>query len=239
MVKVLVVDDFAFIRQVIRTNLVKLGLPAEGIYEASNGLLAAKQAVELGSLDLLISDVNMPHMDGITLAEKLKARQRFAKTQMVMVVENLSPKGLSRIQALGITAIVRKPFNSAQFNMVVKPVLSELGVVSPLPPTPEMPLEDPEHHVDLVHGIDAVLFDRVCQGGLVRITTEEGAVKLFFKEAVVVMEYGPGALPEWLYRLSLRGEVHKETVQISGNHHRFSLAIPEILERGTLYIQEM
>lgn len=102
--KVLVVDDMSAIRQVIMAHLKSVGCEPLGV---SNGrvaldLLARRQ------FDLVLSDWNMPGMDGTQLVTAIRARNK--TIPIVMVTAEGDPKLLETLRELGINGYIIKPF---------------------------------------------------------------------------------------------------------------------------------
>ncbi len=107
---ILVVDDSASIRQVVGIALKGAGYE---VVEACDG----KDA--MGKLDgrkihLIISDVNMPNMDGISLVKQVKANPTYKFTPIIMLTTESGDSKKQEGQAAGAKAWVVKPFQPAQ-----------------------------------------------------------------------------------------------------------------------------
>ncbi len=102
--KVLIVDDAAFMRISIRKTLEKGGYEVVG--EAENGKVAVKKYNELQP-DLVILDITMPEMDGITALKKIKQIDKDAKVLMV--------------SAMGQESYIREAISYGAKNFIVKP----------------------------------------------------------------------------------------------------------------------
>src|SRR5689334_18929302 len=104
--RVLIVDDSPSIRQVVRLNLAKAG---HDVAEAGNGIEALEMVVK-SPYDLIVSDLNMPKMDGITFIGKLRelACGKFIPVIM-LTTESTEEKKLQGL-ALGVRAWLVKPF---------------------------------------------------------------------------------------------------------------------------------
>ncbi|HJW04305.1 MAG TPA: response regulator [Azospira sp.] len=117
---ILVVDDSASLRQVVSISLKGAGYD---VIEAGDG----KQA--LGKLDgqkihLVISDVNMPNMDGITFVKEMKKLPAYKFTPVVMLTTESQEAKKAEGQAAGAKAWMVKPFAPAQMlNAVSKLIL--------------------------------------------------------------------------------------------------------------------
>lgn len=104
--KILIVDDSPSIRQVVRLNLVKAG---HEVAEAANGV-EALELLAAGKYDLVVSDLNMPRMDGLTFIGKLRdiADGKFVPVIM-LTTESTEDKKMQGL-ALGVRAWLVKPF---------------------------------------------------------------------------------------------------------------------------------
>ena len=107
--RVLVVDDFATMRKIIRNVLKQINL--ENVTEAENG----KQALELlkkEEIDLIISDWNMPEMTGIEFLRACKADPKIRHIPFIMVTAEASKKNVLEAMKAGVDNYITKPFTS-------------------------------------------------------------------------------------------------------------------------------
>jgi two-component system chemotaxis response regulator CheY len=119
MTKILAVDDSASMRQMVSFTLKGAGYQ---VVEAADGKLALDQA-RLQQFDLVLSDVNMPVMDGITLVKELRALSNYKFTPILMLTtESAGDKKMEGKQA-GATGWLVKPFNPDQLLATIKKVL--------------------------------------------------------------------------------------------------------------------
>ena len=103
---VLIVDDSLSIRQLVRAALTSVGY---GVIDAIDGQDALNKLVGQ-RVNLIISDVNMPNMDGITLLKAIKAKPEHRFTPVIMLTTE-SQEGMKREgQATGAKAWIVKPF---------------------------------------------------------------------------------------------------------------------------------
>ncbi len=113
MLDVLIVDDSAAIRKILQRVLRQTEIPIGTIYEAGDGLeaLATLQANPVG---LILSDINMPNMDGLELLSKVRAEQAWQRLPILMVsTEGTQAKVLEAVER-GASGYVRKPFTADQ-----------------------------------------------------------------------------------------------------------------------------
>jgi|SRR5579871_4581714 len=110
---ILVVDDSAAIRKILQRVLRQTGMPIKEIYEAGDG----QQALDLlkgQRVHLVLSDINMPHMDGLQLLAALKASTDWALIPVVMITTEGGEARVSEAVRLGAVGYVRKPFTADQ-----------------------------------------------------------------------------------------------------------------------------
>ncbi len=118
--KILVVDDSASLRQVVAIALKGAGYD---VVEASDGNDALKKLTG-DKVHLVISDVNMPGMDGITFVQEMKKQAAYKFTPVIMLTTEAGEDMKARGQAAGAKAWVVKPFRPEQMlNAVSKLIL--------------------------------------------------------------------------------------------------------------------
>lgn len=110
--RILIVDDVASVRAVMRKFLADLGY--HRVAEADDGAVALP-LLQSGSFDLLITDCNMPQMDGLTLLRHLRANPRIAQMPALMVTGETSHESRVAAYAAGASGILAKPFSAAGF----------------------------------------------------------------------------------------------------------------------------
>jgi two-component system chemotaxis response regulator CheY len=116
---ILTVDDSASMRQMVSFTLKGAGY---GVVEAADGVQALAVARKQ-SFDLVITDVNMPNMDGIALIKELRALPAFKFTPLLMLTTESSPEKKQQGKAAGATGWIVKPFNPDQLVKTVQKVL--------------------------------------------------------------------------------------------------------------------
>ena len=110
MTKILAVDDSASMRQMVSFTLQGAGYD---VVEASDGQDAFDKA-KRGQVDLVISDVNMPVMDGISLIKNLRTLPDYKFTPILMLTTESAADKKSEGKAAGATGWIVKPFNPDQ-----------------------------------------------------------------------------------------------------------------------------
>lgn len=106
--RVLLVDDSKVMRQIIRNILAGVGISQ--VVEAGNGEQALKQ-LELGPVDLVMTDWNMPIMNGLEFTKAVRRHSRLAATPIVMVTTEGGKRALAEAEAAGIDGHLCKPFS--------------------------------------------------------------------------------------------------------------------------------
>lgn len=110
---VLIVDDSAAIRKILARVLQQTEVITGKIYEAGDGLQALEVMRE-NSIALVLSDINMPNMDGLELLKELRANDVWKSIPVVMITtEGSQAKVMEAVQA-GASGYVRKPFTADQ-----------------------------------------------------------------------------------------------------------------------------
>jgi len=119
MATILTVDDTASMRQMISFTLHSVG---HEVIQASDGQEALK-VIEGKKVDLVIADINMPNMDGITLLKSLRALAEYKFTPILMLTTESQETKRQQGKVAGATGWIVKPFNPEQLLTVVKKVL--------------------------------------------------------------------------------------------------------------------
>lgn len=110
---VLIVDDSAAIRKILRRVLQQAEIPLGQVYEASDGVEAVAGLTQQ-KVQLILSDINMPNMDGLQLLSVLKSNLEWKAIPVIMITtEGSQAKVLEAVQ-LGAAGYVRKPFTAEQ-----------------------------------------------------------------------------------------------------------------------------
>ena len=110
---VLIVDDSAAIRKILHRVLVQAQLPLGKVHEANDGR-EALQKLLAQPVGLILSDINMPNMDGLELLSALKALDAYRTVPILMVTTEGSQEKVMQALQLGAAGYVRKPFTPEQ-----------------------------------------------------------------------------------------------------------------------------
>lgn len=112
-VDVLIVDDSAAIRKILQRVLIQADIPLGKVYEAGDGE-EALASLRQNLVGLVLTDVNMPNMDGIEFLRTVKANREWESLPVVMVTTEGSKTKVMEAVRLGAAGYVRKPFTAAQ-----------------------------------------------------------------------------------------------------------------------------
>jgi two-component system chemotaxis response regulator CheY len=127
-VRTLIIDDSSVMRKVIERALRQAGMDISEVLQAANGeeaLLALRRdAGSSPGLALIISDINMPIMDGLTFLEHRKQENLAVGVPTVMITTEGSKSLVLRAIAAGARGYICKPFTSDQVKARVLPLLS-------------------------------------------------------------------------------------------------------------------
>ena len=120
MARILAVDDSAAMRQMVGIALTGAG---HQVQQAADGV-EALQIAERERFDLVITDVNMPNMDGITLVRELRARAHYRYIPLLVLTTEATVERKQQGKAAGATGWLVKPFNPDRLLATVSKVLS-------------------------------------------------------------------------------------------------------------------
>jgi len=116
---ILAVDDSASMRQMVRYTLENAGYE---VVQAADGVEALDYARGSG-VDLVLTDVNMPNMDGITLCKELRGLSHYKGVPILMLTTESATETKTRGKQAGATGWIVKPFNPDQLLATIAKVL--------------------------------------------------------------------------------------------------------------------
>ncbi len=116
---IITVDDAATMRKMISFTLKTAGYE---MIEAEDGAAALK-LLQTRTVDLVITDVNMPNMDGIELTRQVRSVAHLSKVPILLLTTESDPEMKSRGRSAGATGWIVKPFKQEQLLAVVGKVL--------------------------------------------------------------------------------------------------------------------
>jgi two-component system chemotaxis response regulator CheY len=123
-IKFLVVDDFSTMRRIVRNLLKELGFT--NVEEAEDGA-AAWQKLKHGGYDFLITDWNMPNMDGMTLLQTIRSHPATQSLPVLMITAEAKKENIIAAAQAGATGYIVKPFTAATLNEKLNKIFEKLG----------------------------------------------------------------------------------------------------------------
>jgi|SRR5690242_21430783 two-component system, chemotaxis family, chemotaxis protein CheY len=122
--KTLIVDDSSVMRKIVARALQQCGINSAEIIEAGNGS-EALEVVRREHLDLVLSDINMPVMDGLEFVRQLQSVENAKGVPVVMITTEGSESHVMEAISCGARGYIRKPFTPDQMKQHVLPLLQK------------------------------------------------------------------------------------------------------------------
>ena len=122
--KFLVVDDFSTMRRIVRNLLKELGFA--NVEEAEDGVDGLSK-LQGGDFDFVVSDWNMPNMDGLVMLQKIREDSKLAKIPVLMVTAEAKKENIIAAAQAGANGYVVKPFTAATLDDKLSKIFEKLG----------------------------------------------------------------------------------------------------------------
>lgn len=119
---VLLVDDSSTMRKIIGRSLRQAGIDFDNIFEAGDGL-EALEVLEKEKVDIVLSDINMPNMDGISFLREKASRANMKNIPVLMISTETGEDIIGEAKSLGAVGAIKKPFTPDKVNEVLGPLL--------------------------------------------------------------------------------------------------------------------
>ena len=119
---VLIVDDSSVMRKIVDRSLRQAGLELKQVLEASNGVEALSR-VQQNRVDLILTDINMPTMDGLEFVRQLQAVENAKGVPIVMITTEAGESQVVSALSSGARGYIRKPFTPDQIKERIIPLL--------------------------------------------------------------------------------------------------------------------
>lgn len=119
---VLLVDDSSTMRKIIGRSLRQAGIDFDNIFEAADGL-EALAVLEKEHVDIVLSDINMPNMDGIAFLREKANRPAIKNIPVLMISTETGDDIIGEAKSLGACGAIKKPFTPDKVNEVLGPLL--------------------------------------------------------------------------------------------------------------------
>ncbi len=123
-IKFLVVDDFSTMRRIVRNLLKELGFT--NVDEAEDGA-AAWQKLQQGGYDFVVTDWNMPNMDGLTLLQTIRSHPTTKSLPVLMITAEAKKENIIAAAQAGASGYIVKPFTAATLNEKLTKIFEKLG----------------------------------------------------------------------------------------------------------------
>ena len=121
-VRTLIVDDSSVMRKIVERALRQAGLDPLVVYEAGSGTEGLEQLRDR-QVDLILSDINMPSMDGLEFLRQLRAQNLAPGVPVVMITTESSEEHVKQAILAGAQGYIRKPFTPEQVKERVLPLI--------------------------------------------------------------------------------------------------------------------
>jgi two-component system chemotaxis response regulator CheY len=120
----LVVDDFSTMRRIVRNLLKELGYT--NVDEAEDGAVAL-QKLQGGGFEFVITDWNMPNMDGLTLLQSVRAAPALKSLPVLMITAEAKKENIIAAAQAGASGYIVKPFTAATLNEKLLKIFEKMG----------------------------------------------------------------------------------------------------------------
>lgn len=119
----LVVDDFSTMRRIVRNLLKELGFA--NVDEAEDGAVAL-QKLKSSPYDFVVTDWNMPNMDGLTLLQQVRANPQLKHLPVLMITAEAKKENIVAAAQAGASGYIVKPFTAATLNEKLNKIFEKL-----------------------------------------------------------------------------------------------------------------
>jgi two-component system chemotaxis response regulator CheY len=122
-IRTLIVDDSSVMRKIVERSLRQAGLDPLVVYEAGSGV-EGLEVLKSKEVHLILSDINMPSMDGLEFLRQLRAQNLAPGVPVVMITTESSEEHVKQAILAGAQGYIRKPFTAEQVKERVLPLLN-------------------------------------------------------------------------------------------------------------------
>ena len=122
--KFLVVDDFSTMRRIVRNLLKELGYT--NVDEAEDGAIAL-QKLNSNPFDFVVTDWNMPNMDGLTLLQTIRRTPQLKHLPVLMITAEAKKENIIAAAQAGASGYIVKPFTSATLAEKLQKIFEKMG----------------------------------------------------------------------------------------------------------------
>jgi two-component system, chemotaxis family, chemotaxis protein CheY len=121
-IRALIVDDSSVMRKIVERSLRQAGVESLVVFEAGSGV-DGLEVLKAKQVDLILSDINMPSMDGLEFVRQLRSQQLAAGVPVVMITTESSEEHVKQAIQAGAMGYIRKPFTEDQVKQRVLSLL--------------------------------------------------------------------------------------------------------------------
>jgi two-component system, chemotaxis family, chemotaxis protein CheY len=121
-IRALIVDDSSVMRKIVEKSLRQAGLSLSEVFEAGNGA-EGLNVLKDKTVDLILSDINMPAMDGLEFVKQLQLLDAVKNIPVVMITTEASESHVTQALSHGAKGYIRKPFTADQVRDHIMPLL--------------------------------------------------------------------------------------------------------------------
>lgn len=122
-IRTLIVDDSSVMRKIVERALRQAGLETLVVHEAGSGAEGI-EVLKKEKVDIILSDINMPVMDGLEFLRQLKSQGLAAGVPVIMITTESSEEHVKQAIQAGAVGYIRKPFTAEQVKERVLPLLT-------------------------------------------------------------------------------------------------------------------
>lgn len=120
----LVVDDFSTMRRIVRNLLKELGFT--NVDEAEDGMVAL-QKLNNGPFDFVVTDWNMPNMDGLTLLQTIRQTPHLKHLPVLMITAEAKKENIIAAAQAGASGYIVKPFTAGTLSEKLEKIFEKMG----------------------------------------------------------------------------------------------------------------
>ncbi|MGA2216924.1 MAG: response regulator [Terracidiphilus sp.] len=121
-IRTLIVDDSSVMRKIVERSLRQAGLELTEVHEAGSGF-EGLEVLRTREVDLILSDINMPSMDGLEFLRQIRLQNLAPGVPVVMITTESSEEHVKQAIQAGARGYIRKPFTAEQVKERVLPLV--------------------------------------------------------------------------------------------------------------------
>lgn len=123
--RILVVDDFSTMRRIVRNLLKELGFT--NVDEAEDGAIALQKLNTEGPFEFVVTDWNMPNMDGLTLLQTVRSTPSLKHLPVLMVTAEAKKENIIAAAQAGASGYIVKPFTAATLSEKLNKIFEKMA----------------------------------------------------------------------------------------------------------------